>query len=118
MTSLHKHSNSIFVIVLFYTAYGCLTPESNFTYNGTFLQDGKIPINESISIECSSNVTVHSMCSPVTDYLSGVGQWSVTPECPPISKCSGVLFGVGMPNDIADFTFHIGQAIGSLTFSD
>lgn len=71
---------------LFVAAYGCLKPSSNFSYSGTYLEDGKIPINDSIWIECSVNVTVQSTCLSVTDYLRGFGAWSVIPECPPISK--------------------------------
>ena len=61
---------------------GCLVPEVRFTFNDTMLDDGRLPVNASITYECSDNRFFQSTCKSPADNNSSHGEWSENIVCP------------------------------------
>ena len=65
---------------------GCHFPDMNFTFNGNFLDDGRIPVNNTISFECSDNRTLQSKCVIEDNSDADNGFWEPDPTvCPNIT---------------------------------
>ena len=61
---------------------GCLVPEVRYTFNDTMLDDGRLPVNASITYECSDNRFFQSTCKSPADNNSSHGEWSENIVCP------------------------------------
>ena len=69
-----------------YSCSGCHIPDMNFTFNGNFLDDGRIPVNNTISFECSDNRTLQSKCVIEDNSDADNGFWEPDPTvCPNIT---------------------------------
>lgn len=70
---------------------GCDLPDinfadKNFVFVGTFLDDGRIPANHSITFECSDNRTLQSICTIDVRGDTDNGLWDPDPTvCPNIT---------------------------------
>ena len=68
---------------LFYIA-GCHIPDTNFTFDGTLLEDGRVPENQYISLTCIDGKTYNSKCI-ASNISSSEGTWKPVPLCPNIT---------------------------------
>ena len=50
-------------------------------YDGDLLDDGRIPVNESITWSCSNVVEIRSICAMVDQSNSSHGEWRPKLEC-------------------------------------
>ena len=60
---------------------GCPTPDTNFTFDGTLLEDGRVPENQYISLICIDGKTYNSKCM-ASNINSSEGTWKPVPVCP------------------------------------
>lgn len=70
-----------------------MTPDVEFTYNGTVLDDGRVRADHYITISCPNGKNFSSFCLAVSAESSD-GRWTPAPSCPNVTgKCCHSVTG-------------------------